>query len=159
MMARRSKAPTMDPTTMPAIAPPLRPPASCAAEELELAVDDGVSAPIELVIGRSTLSQRVSVPDEIQHESVEFGELREQYEHKLGRLSAKPQLLGSFSTPPMHCPLFKASAGSAHVVKSARIWAIALSPVVPHTSWVDAICSSLVANSACHAKVSTGFLV
>lgn len=102
MMARRSRAPTMDPTTIPAMAPPLRPPALCAAaadEELELPVDDGVSAPIELVTGRSTLSQRVSVPEEIQHESVEFGELCEQYEHKLGRLSAKPQLFGSLVTP------------------------------------------------------------
>ena len=155
--ASNSSAPTIEPTTIPAIAPPLNPPplpATAAAEALELAVDDGVRAPIDVVMGSSTLSHRVSVLEVIQHESVEFGELLAQYEHRLGRLSAKPQLLGSFDTPWMQVPLFKASAGSAHVVKSARIWAIALSPVVPHTSSVEAICSSLVANSACQRRVS-----
>jgi hypothetical protein len=110
---------------MPAIAPPVSPPPPLldpgAAVALELAEDEGDSAPMDVVTGSSTLSHRVPVFDAIQHESVEFGELREQYEHKLGRLSANPQLFGSFSTPPMHWSLLRASAGSAHLVKSERI--------------------------------------
>ena len=78
---------------------------------------------------------------------MELGELAAQYEHKLGKLSLKPQLLGSFITPLMHDPDSE-SAGRAQTVKSARIWAIALLPVAPQRSVVEAICSSLVANSA-----------
>lgn len=90
---------------MPAIAPPLSPPPllePAAAVALELAVDDGVNAPIDVVTGRSTLSHLDSVFEPMQHESVEFGELLAQYEHKLGKLSAKPQLFGSFVTPRIH---------------------------------------------------------
>ena len=126
--ASRSRAPTIEPTTMPAMAPPLNPPPLPAAAAavplelaLELAVEDGVRAPMDVGMGSSTLSHRVSVFEVIQHESVELGELCAQYEHRLGKLSAKPQLLGSFATPCMHWPLFSESAGSAHVVKSALI--------------------------------------
>jgi hypothetical protein len=82
MMARSRSAPTIEPTTIPAMAPPLRPPPPLlepgAAVALELAMDEGDRAPMEVVTGSSTLSHRVSVFDAIQHESVEFGELLEQ---------------------------------------------------------------------------------
>lgn len=76
---------------MPAIAPPLSPlwlllPA-VAAVGLGDDVDD-VIEPIEVVTGSLTFVHRVSVWAVTQQESVAFGELSEQYEHKLGRLFA-----------------------------------------------------------------------
>lgn len=47
-------------------------------------------------MGSLTPVHRVSVFEYRQHESVEFGEDAEQYEHSEGRLLANPQLLGSF---------------------------------------------------------------
>jgi hypothetical protein len=139
----------------PPLSPPplLEPPAAAAALLLALgpAVVD-VIAPMDVVTGSLTFVHRVSVCALTQHESVELGELVAQYEQRLGRLFAKPQLFGSFCTPTMHCLSFSESLGSAQVVKSARIWSMALLPVAPHRSWVEAICSSLVANSACQTR-------
>jgi hypothetical protein len=154
MTARRSSAPSIEPMTIPAMAPPLSPepprddPAAAPLVALDPAVDD-VIAPMDVVTGNLTFVHRVSACALMQHESVELGELVAQYEQRLGRLFAKPQLFGSFSTPAMHDSLFSESAGNAQTVKSARIWLIALLPVLPHRSCVEAICSSLVANAAC----------
>jgi hypothetical protein len=66
MIAPSSRmAPNIDPTTMPAMAPPDR--AACgwddAAVELAVAVEEGKMLPIEVVNGRWTFAQRVSVPE------------------------------------------------------------------------------------------------
>lgn len=45
-------------------------------------------------MGKTTPSQRVSVSEKTQHESVAFGELTAQYEHNPPRLDEKPQLSG-----------------------------------------------------------------
>jgi hypothetical protein len=122
--AIKRSAPRIEPTTMPAMAPPLNPlePPDLALLE---ALDDGVAelviAPRDVVTGNSTLSHLSSVRELTQHESVEFGELLAQYAHKLGRLFANPQLLGSFATPSMQFSLLSESAGNAQLVKSARI--------------------------------------
>ena len=105
-----------------------------------------------MVMGSLTPTQRVSAPEYKQHESVEFGELLEQYEHKLGRFESKPQLLGSFCTPGMQLALSE-SGGSAQLVKSARIRLRALGEFEPQRSGVAAIDSSLVAKAACIALV------
>jgi hypothetical protein len=113
--------------TIPAMAPPLSPPPPLelpAAAALLVALDPDVVdviAPMEVVTGSLTFVHRVSVWALIQHESVALGELRAQYEQRLGRLFAKPQLFGSFWTPTIHCPLLRESDGSAQLVKSARI--------------------------------------
>lgn len=86
--------------TMPAMLPPDNP---CAWGALAVALEDGVAVgnrvPIEVVNGSFTPWQRVSVPENRQQESVEFGELAAQYEQRLGRLLLKPQLSGSFNEP------------------------------------------------------------
>lgn len=144
----------MEPTTIPAMAPPDRPPFFPATgTALDVELDPGVvpfvnMLPIGVVIGNLTPVHRVSVLEYRQHESVALGEVAEQYEQRLGRLPAKPQLSGSFCTPRIHPPE-RESAGSAQLVKSARICVMALRLVEPHRSGVEAICSSLVAYSAC----------
>jgi hypothetical protein len=85
---------------------------------------------------------------------VEFGELAAQYEHRLGRLLLKPQLLGSFDEPWMQV-LAKESAGKEHVVKSARISFNASGESVPQRSGVEAIVSSLIAKAACDSRQSS----
>jgi hypothetical protein len=93
--ARRSSAPTMDPMTIPAMAPPLRPlllPADAAPAP-------AVAAPVAVVVkvvmgcreaeattGRTTPSQRLVVLEKTQQESVALGELAAQYEHSEPRL-------------------------------------------------------------------------
>lgn len=47
----------------------------------------------------------------------------------------------------MHVPLSE-SDGNAQLVKSALIWLTALLPALPHRSGLEAICCSLIANSA-----------
>jgi hypothetical protein len=111
---------------MPAIAPPDKPllfPAAgtALAVEFEPDVVPFVNMlPMGDEIGSLTPAHRVSVFEYRQHESVELGELAEQYEQRLGRLFAKPQLSGSFCTPRMQVPE-RESAGRAQLVKSARI--------------------------------------
>lgn len=84
-------------------------------------VDEGKMLPRELVaIGSLTFEHLDSVLEFMQHESVELGELAAQYEHRLGRLLLKPQLLGSFWTPEIQLGPSE-SFGSEQVVKSARI--------------------------------------
>jgi hypothetical protein len=75
----------MEPTTMPAIAPPDNPPLFPAAGAA-LAVELGAPEPVEfvnilpmaVVTGSLTPAQRVSVFENTQQESVEFGELAAQ---------------------------------------------------------------------------------
>ncbi|KAK4940126.1 hypothetical protein LTR66_014942 [Elasticomyces elasticus] len=124
---------------MPAICPPVRPglvilfappAAPVEAAPVAVAVVDLVAEEVELVnsgarlevaaTGRTTLLQRVSVLEKTQHESVEFGELAAQYEHRPLRLLEKPQSFGSFTKPCTHATVNE-FAGSAQVVKSARI--------------------------------------
>jgi hypothetical protein len=142
---------------MPAIAPPPRPlllppgAPDVAPGVLEL-VEVGKMLPRDVVTGSLTLEHLVSVLEFAQHESVEFGELAAQYEHKLGRLLLKPQLFGSFWTPWMQLPLNE-SFGNAQVVKSARIWLSALLEGVPQRDEA-AMVSSLVANSAYTLRIS-----
>jgi hypothetical protein len=66
--ARRTKAPTIEPMTIPAIAPPLSPrllPPAVAAPLVALGVlelvDDGNMLPNDVVIGSLTLEHLVSV--------------------------------------------------------------------------------------------------
>lgn len=137
--ASNKKAPRMEPTTMPAISPPVRPRLRLVvAAVLEVAEEEGEE--VEEVnngsivdvatTGSTTPSHLVSVSEKTQHESVELGELAAQYEHRLPKLDEYPQLSGSFITPSIQLPLNE-SAGSAQLVKSARIWLMALEPVLP----------------------------
>jgi len=96
--------------------------------------------------GSATFSHRCSVSENTQHESVEFGELDEQYMHKDPIFELKPQSSGWFSTAGIHCPL-KEFAGRAQLVKSARIWVREFESEVPHTL-LAAISCSLWAYSA-----------
>lgn len=104
MAAKSSNAPKMDPTTIPAIWPPLKPlllpPEECPAPVVGLPVADAVMVTgckdADAIIGSVTPSHRVVVLEKTQHESVAFGELAEQYEHRPERLSVKPQLSGWF---------------------------------------------------------------
>jgi hypothetical protein len=109
-----------------------------------------------VVMGSLTPTQRVSAPEYKQHESVAFGELLEQYEHKLGRFESNPQLLGSFCTPGIQLVL-RESGGRAQLVKSARIRFRAFGEFVPQRSGVAAIDSSLVAKAACVLSVLNPF--
>ena len=105
-----------------------------------------------VVKGNLTPTQRVSAPENKQHESVEFGELLAQYEHKLGRFALNPQLSGSFSAPGIQFALSE-SGGRAQFVKSARIRLRAFGEFVPQRSGVAVINSSLVAKAACVLSV------
>jgi hypothetical protein len=84
MMASRRRAPTTEPTAIPAIAPPLSPDLDLApGAEDPVADGDGEDVlekmlPIVVVIGSFTLAQRVVVLEKRQHESVAFGELAAQ---------------------------------------------------------------------------------
>jgi len=89
--ASRSSAPRMDPTTMPAIWPPLKPLFVEAAAVGVLVPDDVPLIVIVVTIacndddaitGSATSSHLVVVFENTQHESVAFGELAPQYEHK-----------------------------------------------------------------------------
>ena len=64
------------------------------------------------------------------------------------RLEEKPQLSGSLVTPAIHEP-DNEFAGSAQLVKSARIWLIAFEFAVPQMSLAVIDCS-LSAYSACN---------
>lgn len=141
---------------MPAIAPPLRPlllfvvaavlvVAVLEGEDVDEEVNKGCIEEVATT-GKTTFAHRVSLSEKTQHESVEFGELEAQYEHKLPVLSEKPQLLGWFVTPSIQVPVNE-SAGSAQLVKSALIWLRALFPAVPHTL-LAVMSSSLCAYSA-----------
>lgn len=89
--ARISAAPTSEPTTMPAMAPPESPdperpaPFAAPADVEDGAPDDvldGNTGGIETVVGRSTPTQRDSTLALTQHESVELTVLSAQKEHK-----------------------------------------------------------------------------
>lgn len=135
-----ASAPPLSPFLLPAVAPPV-------GVDVLVLVDEVKMLPRELVaVGSLTFEHLVSVPEFTQHESVEFGELAAQYEHRLGRLLLKPQLLGSFWTPGMQFGPSE-SFGRAQVVKSARIWLIALLEGVPQRDEA-AMVSSLVAKAA-----------
>jgi hypothetical protein len=91
--ARMSAAPTRDPTTMPAIAPPERPvpefPAPAPAPAVWVGAEEEVevkSGGIDVVVGSSTPSHRVSTLALTQQESVALGELEAQKEQRPGRL-------------------------------------------------------------------------
>ncbi len=85
--------------------------------------------------------------DMAQHESVELGELEAQYPQRPCTFVEKPQFLGSFAAAVMHEPV-RESAGSAQLVKSARICAMKLLLVVPQSCEFTVISSSLSANCA-----------
>lgn len=88
MRTRMSSAPTTDPITMPAIAPPDKPrwadwPFAAAAEVpvaegAPLLVEDGKRGGIDEVVGSVTPAQRFVTFEPIQQESVAFGELAAQ---------------------------------------------------------------------------------
>lgn len=94
----------MEPTTIPAIWPPLRP--GRAAEVDGLAGDDAPGAAVicdvivigcradEATIGRLTFLQIDVAFEKTQHESVALGELAAQYPHRPPVLPVKPQLSG-----------------------------------------------------------------
>jgi hypothetical protein len=63
-------------------------------------------------------------------------------------LFAKPQLSGSFSDAWMQSGV-NAPGGRAQFVKSARIMLSAFGALVPHSSGVDAMVSSLIEKAAC----------
>ena len=129
--ARRAIAPRTDPTTIPAICPPLRPCELFDEFGVALGVPEGKSGGIDVVIGSSTLEQRCSESENRQQESVALGELAAQYVHRPPKLFENPQLSGSFWTPSMQdCD--NEFWGSAQFVKSARISLIAFDPEVPH---------------------------
>ena len=79
-------APTIDPTTIPAIAPPERPELLGAgaaallvdADGLLLDVEDGNSGGMDVIVGSITPGQRLVTFDPMQHESVALGELEAQ---------------------------------------------------------------------------------
>jgi hypothetical protein len=149
-------APTMDPTTIPAMAPPESPepeppcPVPAPAVELGDADDvlDGNTGGIDTVVGRSTPTQRDSTLALTQHESVELTVASEQKAHSPCRLLWYPHSLGSFFTASMQLPL-SASVGFEQRAKSERIWGTALLPGVPHSSGLDTMTCSLIAKSAC----------
>jgi hypothetical protein len=65
----------MDPTTIPAMAPPDSPISAAGVDVAdELADDEGKSVPMAVVMGKTTPLQRVSVPANRQQESVAFWE-------------------------------------------------------------------------------------
>lgn len=107
----------MEPTTAPAIAPPLRPPppllppAAAVEEEVDDAVDEAdvdeavsTRPGIEEKTGSLTSSQILVALDVRQHESVAFVVLARQKSHSPIRLSRNPQKSGSFSSPVMQLP-------------------------------------------------------
>lgn len=120
--ARMSAAPMIDPTTMPAIAPPERPARPLAGEEE--GDDDGDSVGntggMETVVGRSTSVQRVSAFALTQQESVSFNVLPLQKAHSPIKLFSNPHSLGSLLDASMQRPL-RASVGFEHRVKSDLI--------------------------------------
>lgn len=146
-----SKAPSTAPMTIPAICPPVRPrcaPAAPAPAPVGDPVPDivwvaviviGFNADVAM-IGSSTLLQRDVVSENTQHESVEFGELDAQYEQSPPRFDVKPQLSGWFSTASIQDPMSEV-AGSAQLVKSARICETAPVPAVPQMLLAVISCS------------------
>ena len=73
-------APTTEPTTIPAIAPPERPllppvPVADDDDGLGLDVEEGNKGGRDVVDGRVTPGHILLTLDAAQHESVEFGEL------------------------------------------------------------------------------------
>lgn len=127
MMAPRMRAaPTREPMTIPAMAPPERPEADPpAAAALDVPV--GAAAEVDEnrggmdeVTGRSTPTQRDSTLEFTQHESVEFGELAPQNMQRLCRLVPNPHSLGSLSTASTQAPLSEPSE-CWHLSESDRI--------------------------------------
>lgn len=126
MKAQRSRNPMTDPTTIPAMAPPLRPwdleaaaPALAllVGEEVGLAVEESRPDIVEKT-GRVTSWHRPWALEVKQQESVPFSVLDRQKLQRLIKLSPNPQLLGSFVSPEMQLPLIEL-AGKAQLVKSA----------------------------------------
>lgn len=152
MAARIRAAPTREPTTIPAMAPPESPepdlfppdPTEVEVGDAEL-VEEGNKGGMDVVVGNFTPSQRFSTLAFTQQESVELGELSAQNEHKPGRLDWYPHSAGSLSDAAMQEPL-SARAGSEHVMKSDLIWDIAFGPEFPHKSGLAIIFCSLMAN-------------
>lgn len=119
------------------------------ADELPFPVDDGNSGGMEEVDGKRTPVHRLVTFDAAQQESVAFGELEAQYPHRPCRFVENPQLLGSFSSPVMHCWLSEL-LGRAQFVKSARIW-LKKSLLGPPQSWLSTVMSSSLV--ACWAYI------
>jgi hypothetical protein len=161
--ASSARAPNTAPITMPAICPPVRPRCATAAADVGSLVALLPSPVVRVVTicdndddaitGSATFSHRCSVSENTQHESVEFGELDEQYEHRDPRFELNPQSSGWFATPDIHCPLNE-FAGRAQLVKSARICVRASEFEFPHTLLAVISCS-LCAYSA-HESAQRG---
>ena len=126
MAPRMTAAPTMDPMTMPAIAPPDSPepePPAPAAPDVPVAAAVVVvvnRGGIVVVVGSVTPTHLVSALAFTQQESVEFCELVAQNAQRPGKLDEKPHSFGSLSTAGTHFPL-RARAGRWHRSESARI--------------------------------------
>jgi len=88
--AARIAAPTTDPITMPAMAPPDKPLLESFASELPLVVMIGCR--VTVAAGIETPSQREVALALAQHVSVELGELEAQYVQSPIVLSENPQL-------------------------------------------------------------------
>lgn len=106
----RAAAPTIDPITIPAIAPPDRPEGAPAAAALVDPVGAAVDVVVKsggmvVVVGSWTPTQRLSTLALTQHESVEFWELVAQNAQRPGRFNEKPHSSGSLSTAGVHFPL------------------------------------------------------
>lgn len=142
---RITAAPRTEPTTIPAISPPVNP-ALCDLLVVSVGLDVGEVVGVDVedeenrgamddvaMTGKTTPEHLVSVFEKTQQESVAFGELDAQYPQSPLILSAKPQLVGSFVTPSMQVPVSEL-AGRAQFVKSARICVNAFGPAEPHTS-------------------------
>ena len=106
MSPSSSSAPSTEPMTTPAIWPPVRPRRASAAAGMLVLPDDDVALEVcvtdtvtgcsdeDATIGRVTPLHRVVVLENTQQESVEFGEVSEQYEHSPPKFEPKPQLSG-----------------------------------------------------------------
>jgi len=153
--ARIRAAPTSEPTTIPAIAPPDRPdpvlpvPPVTGAEVPVGATeeDDGNRGAMEVVVGRWTPTHLGSTFEFRQQELVSFKVLVLQNEHKPCKLDWKPHSAFSLTDASMQLPL-RARSGLEQMSKSDLIMPMALGPATPHSSGLEAISCSLIAYCA-----------
>lgn len=128
-------APTSDPITMPAMAPPESPdpdPALPLPDGVGDEVPVGKTGGIETVVGSLRPEHRASTLALTQQESVELTVLSPQNMQSPCKLPWYPHSLGSFCTAAMQPPL-SASDGLEQRAKSDLISAMALFPAVPHS--------------------------
>lgn len=133
-----SASPITEPITIPAIAPPDSPFEAGAGVADGVLVPEGNRGGIDEIVGNTIPAHRPVTFEATQQESVALGELAPQKLHRPRRLLEYPQSTDSFSSPLMHEPL-RESAGSAQLVKSARICEMYSVPGSPQRSLLAAI--------------------